>query len=134
MVRYPGSKAKLDSRILRSMPPRVRVGLEGSPPACYCEPFFGSGAFGWHAIPALCDQTSRVVIGDVDPGIAPLWHAVRDAPRELIRLVQRFEPSVEKFYEFKELDGQDGVDPVLAGFRKVASVVPILAPPFGGKD
>jgi len=121
-IRYPGSKAKLGPNIIRHVPVQhfVENGMFAKPLDCYCEPFFGSGAIAWDLLPAICTTRTRVVVNDKDPGIAALWRAVHDEPKELVRKIRDFTPSAEKFFEFKEQDGDLGIDPVRLGFQKLA--------------
>ncbi len=119
-IRYPGSKAKLDSRLFRHFPLDIWNGLFRQPLPVYCEPFFGSGAISWKLLPRITSPQTRVTINDMDPGISSLWRAVRDVPKELIALVDRFQPSPEAFYLFKQEDGIASLDPVVAAFRKLA--------------
>lgn len=121
MIRYPGSKAKISRRIVASaFPPEWFLDLWQSRLTCYCEPFFGSGALGWDILGEIAGKVCRLVLNDLDPGIAALWRSVRDAPRELIHLVAAFRPSTDAFYRFKEQDGDTSLDPVVLGFQKLA--------------
>lgn len=120
-IRYPGSKAKLRRKITDVFPESAMMRLFSSVLPCYCEPFFGSGAIGWEALESvIASPKTRVIINDIDPGIACLWKAVRDEPERLCEFVFRFEPSAEKFYQFKKQDGEPCVDPTVRGFRKLA--------------
>lgn len=118
-IRYPGSKDKLSGGIVRRFPDRVRMPLFAKGLSCYCEPFFGSGAIGWKVLTWL-PRTVAVLVNDLDPGVASLWRAVLSCPDELVELVRGFEPTADRFYEFKAADGDEGVDPVGSGFRKLA--------------
>lgn len=118
-IRYPGSKDKLAGGIVRRFPDRVRLPLFGGGLSCYCEPFFGSGAIGWKVLVEL-PRTVAVLVNDLDAGVANLWRSVQTCPDELTELVLGFEPSADRFYEFKAADGDPTVEPVEAGFRKLA--------------
>lgn len=126
-MRYPGSKAKIYAHIMSAMPrqfnfdmplfayredPDERINL-------YCEPFFGTGAIGWRLMAEIPKKTCRVIINDYDVGIYNLWLCVRDCHKELISLVQGYEPCIADFYRFKERDGDGGIDPVRMAFEKL---------------
>lgn len=119
-IRYPGSKAKLHRRIRDSLPFSLTDPLWLRAPSCYCEPFFGSGAIAWELLPTWANKNTTVIVNDLDPGIASMWKAVRDAPCEFNSLVSNFIPSPDLFYKFKEEDGDLRFDPVVTGFRKLA--------------
>jgi DNA adenine methylase len=65
-------------------------------------------------------SSSSVWINDKDYGMVCLWRAVSDAHEELIQRIEEFEPSVDKFYQFKEEDGNQKIEPVRCGFQKLA--------------
>lgn len=120
LIRYPGSKAKLCRPILSAMPDEIVLGLWSRlAPWEYREPFFGSGAIGFRIMDAL-NPRCKVWLNDRDYWLVCLWNAVKDAPRELMELVKKFKPTADRFFEFKEQDGAVDVDPLLAGFRKLA--------------
>ncbi len=124
LIRYPGSKDKLYGTIRRHLPDNLLFPLWQPSLACYCEPFFGSGAIGWRVLKYLSNASAAVILNDVDPGLARLWNAVRSDPHALIDQIRRFRPSVEAFEQFKREDGDDAIvratDPVVIGFRKLA--------------
>jgi DNA adenine methylase len=120
LIRYPGSKAKLFEPISAAMPEAMTLGLWSSVHAWeYREPFFGSGAIGFRIMPALSERC-HVWLNDKDYWLVCLWKAVKEAPQELCRMVRGFKPSAESFLEFKAQDGATNVDPLVAGFRKLA--------------
>ena len=121
LLRYPGSKRKLSGKILGlAFPEDAVLELWSLSLPLYCEPFFGSGAIGWDVLRSLASPNTDVIVNDADPGIAAMWRAVRDSPRELISLVHRFRPSADLFYKYKDEDGRPDIDPVELGFRKLA--------------
>lgn len=121
MIRYPGSKDKIARRIMASFPDEMsglpiflqRDDIE------YREPFFGAGAIGWDMLDKLPRRTS-VWLNDKDYWLVCLWKSVKEQPRELSRKIDRFTPSTDAFYRYKESDGDASIDPVEAGFRKLA--------------
>lgn len=120
LIRYPGSKAKLYRPILNAMPDEIVFGLwSDAQPWEYREPFFGSGAIGFRIMDGLSARC-RVWLNDRDYWLVCLWNAVKDSHHELIEMVRKFKPTAEKFFEFKEQDGDTSTDPLLAGFKKLA--------------
>lgn len=120
LIRYPGSKAKLCGPILNLMPDEITLGLWAE--ACrweYREPFFGSGAVGFRIMDSLSSKC-KVWINDLDYWLVCLWNAVKESPHELVELIKEFKPTAERFFEFKDQDGCKTIDPVLAGFKKLA--------------
>lgn len=119
LIRYPGSKAKLIKQICEHFPDECSVGGLWAQKMDYREPFFGAGAAGFQVLEKLYPG-SYVWLNDKDYGLASLWNAVKDAPEELCERISEYRPSTEDFYEWKASDGKKGVDPVEAGFRKLA--------------
>lgn len=93
--RYPGGKSKL--RKLISSQTTALFDTESE----YREPFFGGGSIG---LQVLEDRSSikKIWINDKDLGISCLWTTVINNPDLLLSLVESFEPSIDKFDEFKE--------------------------------
>ncbi len=120
LIRYPGSKAKLHRPILDAMPSEVSLGLWSAAEKWeYREPFFGSGAIGFRVMSNLAGDC-KVWLNDKDYWLVCLWMAVKDSYKELIELVMQFKPNVADFFLFKADDGRVDIDPVLAGFQKLA--------------
>lgn len=117
-LRYPGSKSKLKTHILREFPIDAWMHFSTLQQPSYIEPFFGSGAVGWTVLAGIPDG-ARVVINDKDYGIYCLWKTVRDEPDELISKVRAVTLSASLFAECKETDGFLDIDPVECGFRKL---------------
>lgn len=120
LIRYPGSKAKLHPHIMRQIPDEIALGLWSNAREWeYREPFFGSGAIGFRVMESLSGNC-KVWLNDKDYWLVCLWNSVKDTPRELMKLVMDFTPSPDNFFEFKLQDGKTDVDPLIAGFRKLA--------------
>ena len=105
--RYPGGKKKFKGIILEQ--------LNKFNTHEYREPFFGGGSIGLHY--AL---DCPIWINDKDYGIFCLWESVRKYPNELKKLVKEYTPSLEDFYNFKEiLLNNKSDDILLTGFMKL---------------
>lgn len=120
LIRYPGSKAKLWGPIANAMPDEICLTLWSE--QCeweYREPFFGSGAIGFRVLDVISPQC-KVWLNDKDYWLVCLWKAVQDSPKELAQMVMNFKPNTDDFFEFKNQDGRKDIDPVVAGFRKLA--------------
>lgn len=120
MIRYPGSKEKIARLIIQRFPDALSLGaLFRSNRLEYREPFFGAGAVGFDVL-RIAEPEYTVWINDLDYGVRCLWQAVFDVPDELATCVRSFVPSVETFYKLREEDGRRDIDPLEAGFRKLA--------------
>ena len=120
LIRYPGSKAKLVKSILAKFPDVMSLPLfmTADTPE-YREPFFGAGAVGFEVIDRLPPKAD-VWINDKDYSIFCLWLSVKNDHIGLIEKIDKFEPSVEKFNEFKLSDNDKSIEPTEKGFRKLA--------------
>lgn len=120
LIRYPGSKEKLAERICARFPPEVDLPLfMGIHDWQYREPFFGAGAVGFRILAKAQGRLSPW-INDIDYGLKCLWGSVKLASGEICERIRHFEPSVEKYQQYKTEDGRDDLDPVEIGFRKLA--------------
>jgi len=86
----------------------------------FASPFFGAGGMEFHLF-ALAPLES-VWINDIDKGIAAIWTAVVQSPKELCAKVKDFEPSVAHFELFKRelTSGLRNEDVVDLAFKKIA--------------
>jgi DNA adenine methylase len=152
IIRYPGSKAKIWSWIERHCPPEIRYGKDSKDGNVtfwagnlryYCEPFIGSCAITQRILQALRgNKFVKIILNDKDCWLANLWKSVRDAPHELTRRVQEnTKLSADDFYRTKQEDGDETVDPVEAGFRKLvlhrssfSGLGAMAGGPLGGKS
>ncbi len=118
MFRYPGGKGKLAKTIVTM----ISSYLRDHPNYEYREPFFGAGAIGLKLLKRSLPK--KMWINDADLGISFLWTAVIQGPKPLCEYVDSFEPSIEKFYEFKEyllnFDRESSHSPIEVGFKKLA--------------
>jgi DNA adenine methylase len=117
-MRYPGGKAKIKNLILERLKERY------SPELSFMEPFFGGGSIGLNFINKMKPQ--RAWINDKDYALYCLWMSVMYRSELLKEMVLNFSPTVEAFYEFKEI--LSGPSPILNwwdeicefGFMKLA--------------
>jgi DNA adenine methylase len=141
LIRYPGSKAKLYKQIVDCIPDQMHGVIWSDQEGWeYREPFFGAGAIGFHVLGNLpCEST--VWLNDKDYWLVCLWQTIKSSVGELHERIREYKPNIDDFYAWKEQDGDKSVDPVEAGFRKLAlhqmsfSGLGVMAGgPIGGKD
>lgn len=142
VLRYPGAKPKLAESIMRLLPIELCSGIILPAPAgsVYIEPFFGSGAAGFHFLKRMNKEVS-VWINDIDYSIYALWSAVVNHPEELQSAIKRIRPSVELFFQLKQSDGVDTGDIVRDAVGKIAlhrmsmsGFGAMSGGPIGGRD
>lgn len=96
--RYPGGKSKLKKVISRHLSLySSEIGLE------YREPFFGGGSIGIEFLSMYSNRHSKIWINDKDGGIAALWTSVMRHPDLLKEMVMEFIPSVDAFYQYRDI-------------------------------
>lgn len=117
--RYPGSKEKIAKSIQKWFPDCVHFACLQGNLSCYCEPFVGCGAMATKILPML-PRTARIILADKDHGIVCLWRSVLEQPEAFAKKLLNFRPSVDKFKQFKQLDGCRDDDTLTVGFRKFA--------------
>ncbi len=98
MFRYPGGKSRLKKKIV-SIIESYYCNNSCYVSCRYVEPFMGGGSVGRQ----LFDLVQSVAINDYDIGIAAFWHSLINSPKKLCSFVRDFEPTVEAFYEFKNI-------------------------------
>mgnify|MGYP001440887376 CR=1 FL=1 len=137
-IRYPGGKSKLRAEILKQLDKQIYLG--GSKIIEYREPFFGGGSIGLKFL-EMNPYIHKAWINDKDVGVASLWTSVMRYHDELKRKVVNFVPSVDIFYQYKDiLLSNQPMDVVELGFMKLAvhqmsfSGLGVMAGgPIGGK-
>jgi DNA adenine methylase len=144
IIRYPGSKAKIWSFILRHSPPSISYGgMFAKQIKCYCEPFVGSGAITHRVLRSIFDvPNASIILNDIDPWISCLWKSVLSSHKELARMVEeKGDLTAEDFYECKRLDGDVTLDPVECAFRKIvlhrssfSGLGAMAGGPLGGRE
>jgi len=98
--RYPGGKTKIKNDIVGRIK-RYYEENECYDVCQYVEPFFGAGAIGLNFIAST--PIKNVLISDADPAISAFWDSVILSPDSLCQMVEKFKPSTEAFFKFKEL-------------------------------
>jgi DNA adenine methylase len=95
LLRYPGGKSrgKLKDKIIEHIAEHHSGGSFG-------ELFFGGGGITLNLIKEKV--VDNVIICEKDIALADLWWQIIDDPRDLIRKVERFTPSVRAFKDVKE--------------------------------
>jgi DNA adenine methylase len=94
--RYPGGKKKLLEIIHDRLENHKKDGILE-----YREPFFGGGSVGISLIEKKVSFDS-IWINDKDVGIACLWTAVINYPKQFKDLVMGFVPTIKAFDDFKD--------------------------------
>lgn len=105
-LRYPGGKGALAQflgRLIISQPMR---------PSTYVEPFAGGAGA---ALRLLYDEyVERIVLNDLDPGVAALWRSVFCRPAELERRILRCRVTIPEWRRQRAIythsEGQDDLD------------------------
>lgn len=102
-LRYPGGKACLStflSSLITSQRPRPRV---------YIEPFAGGAGAGLHLL--YGEYVDRVVLNDLNHGVAAFWRAVFHHTEELVDQVMTCEVSIDAWRECRrQYDQGEGSD------------------------
>lgn len=86
-LRYPGGKARLApffARLLEEQP---------DPPSIYAEPFAGGAGAALQLL--FEERVSRVMINDLNPGIAAFWRAVTEHSDEFAEIVEKMEVTLD---------------------------------------
>lgn len=131
-LRYPGGKAKLGpyfSRLLASQ----RIDIE-----TYCEPYAGGAGAGLHLLAA--DHVERVIINDLNPGVAAFWRTMLNDTDGFASRVDNAEVTVENWHQQRAIylspEGRDDAELGFATyFLNRANRSGILnARPIGGLD
>jgi DNA adenine methylase len=103
LLRYPGGKARLWNGKLERLMPSGSLFC----PNRYVEPMVGGGGVCMQAL-TRCEY-KEIFLADIDRSLVALWIAVRDMPKQLTAMVQKWVPSVEGWYKAKASDGVGAV-------------------------
>jgi DNA adenine methylase len=99
LIRYPGGKARLWNGKLENLMPSGSLFC----PDRYVEPMVGGGGVCMQVL-ARCEY-KEIFLADIDRSLVNLWIAVRDMPKQLTAMVQRWVPNVDDWYKAKASDG-----------------------------
>lgn len=136
LLRYPGGKARLWKGCLDGFMPE-----SGSlfAPHRYVEPMVGGGGVALRTLART--DFKRVLLADLDYSLIALWRQVRDNPRELAGLVEKWLPNVDDWYRSKEIDGNRRESQLVLAFNKLvlhyashAGIGYMAGGPQGGRD
>ena len=97
-LRYAGGKTKALKPIVSILKSHFNT---AGPNAEYREPFFGGGSVGLRLLQE-CPEIRRAWFNDRDPAICSVWECIAKRERDLLRMIEDFEPHVDHFYEFQE--------------------------------
>ena len=94
-LRYPGGKAKLApyfARVMASQPVRV---------ATYAEPYAGGAGAGLYLLSE--GHVDRLLINDLNPGIAAFWRSVVKTPDKFIERIESEEVTLESWRRHRKI-------------------------------
>jgi DNA adenine methylase len=94
-LRYPGGKAKLAPYLARVLATQTAV-ID-----TYCEPYAGGAGAGLHLL--FKRHVSRLIINDLNPGIAALWRSVFFNTNAFVSKVFNCEVSVKNWHTQREI-------------------------------
>lgn len=108
-LRYPGGKARLApylARVLSSQSTTVET---------YCEPYAGGAGAGLQLLRE--GHVSRLIINDLNPGIAAFWRAVFFQTSALVRRIQECDVTLENWHQQRAIYlAPEGRDTLSLGF------------------
>jgi len=94
-LRYPGGKSKIAPLI------RLIIEKNGGPDITYIEPFAGGAGV---ALSLLIEgAVDQIVINDYDKAIYSFWRALKEAPQELIDLIEHTPLTIDEWKHQKEI-------------------------------
>jgi DNA adenine methylase len=97
VIGYAGGKTKLKKDIL---PIIENYYLNNPQCKSYYEPLFGGGAIGLELLKN--DKIDNFYFADSDATLMAMWFAIQYQHEALIDLLEKYTPSVEKFFEFRD--------------------------------
>lgn len=110
-LRYPGGKAKI-APFLKDV-----ILSQTTPPTIYAEPFAGGAGAALRLLSEGVVQ--RIVLNDLNVGIAAFWRAVFNSTDRLVTAIEKVEPSLDSWHRQREtyIDAQaDAFDRAFATF------------------
>ena len=129
-LRYPGGKAKLAPYLARV------IANQSKPIETYCEPYAGGAGAG---LKLLVDgNVDKLIINDLNPGIAAFWRTVFAEPQRLIKRIERTIVNLDTWHQQRTIyttpSGKSDIDLGFATFflnRSNRSGI-LSARPIGG--
>lgn len=94
-LRYPGGKAKLGPYFARL------ISHQGTRIDTYCEPYAGGAGAGLYLL--LNGYVDRIIINDLNPGVAAFWRSALSRTGEFIERIEKVEVSVPSWREQRSI-------------------------------
>lgn len=94
-LRYPGGKTQLLPLVIDILKKNDLIYGE------YAEPFAGGSGIAISLL--LNDYVSKIYLNDLDPSIYSFWHSVINRPKELCRLIEKTDVTIEEWHRQKKV-------------------------------
>lgn len=94
-LRYPGGKTQLLPLVIDILKKNDLIYGE------YAEPFAGGSGIAISLL--LNDYVSKIYLNDLDPSIYSFWHSVINQPKELCRLIEKTDVTIEEWHRQKKI-------------------------------
>lgn len=94
-LRYPGGKTQLLPLVIDILKKNDLIYGE------YAEPFAGGSGIAISLL--LNDYVSKIYLNDLDPSIYLFWHSVINQPKELCRLIEKTDVTIEEWHRQKKV-------------------------------
>lgn len=94
-LRYPGGKTQLLPLVIDILKKNDLIYGE------YAEPFAGGSGIAISLL--LNDYVSKIYLNDLDPSIYSFWHSVINQPKELCRLIEKTDVTIEEWHRQKKV-------------------------------
>ncbi len=108
-LRYPGGKTQLLPLVIDILKKNDLIYGE------YAEPFAGGSGIAISLL--LNDYVSKIYLNDLDPSIYSFWHSVINQPKELCRLIEKTDVTIEEWHRQKKvLANPQKYSPLKIGF------------------
>jgi DNA adenine methylase len=108
-LRYPGGKAKLGPYFARILAD------QNVPIDTYAEPYAGGAGAGLYLLTE--GYVERLLINDLNPGIAAFWRAIMKSSDQFIEMVNKVEVTLKSWHRYREIyQNPTGVNDLDLGF------------------
>lgn len=94
-LRYPGGKTQLLPLVIDILKKNDLIYGE------YAEPFAGGSGIAISLL--LNDYVSKIYLNDLDSSIYSFWHSVINQPKELCRLIEKTDVTIEEWHRQKKI-------------------------------